>query len=674
MRVCFSSILSLFLLLSILPPLHAQTVGESFDSVLDSVTVSARVGNSVLKSISPGHIMVDYQKLATMPQILGNADPLRIVQFLPGVQTSGEYDGGLHVQGSDNGHNEIQIDGVPLYNPNHLLNLFSSLNTSHFTVMELRKNSAGEGFSNRLGGIINVRASQSRPDKVKATLNLGMLETNMSLNVPLGKRSALSISPRLTYANLLYAKLFTFEGYPGGSMRYGFQDVNASLSHWLPGGDLLQFDSYFGGDDALFSSPGVNVNADGAWSNNMQALRWNHSSSSMQMNHTLYRTHYAASIDLDDGASAWAGYAGLTDFGYKGRLKFSGNSVDVLAILHHTTPQARMIEGEWLRPDRQSGLETGISYARAIPLSTSLSLNASAQANLYLSGAKAFPSVDPSVSLCYHNSTNESSISLYRRHQYSFKTGFSNTGLPTEYWLLSDSRIAPQYADVLSLSSTQDLMRGIYSVAVELYGKLLYNQVEYGGTVLDMAEINFDVYNRLLVGKGWNYGGSVTLSKNAGILTGWLSYSYGRALREFHQGRYDGIFPASHERPHELNAVLNWTPAKGWNASATFVYASGTPYTAPEEFYYVNGSMLTRYSDLNAYRLNPYSRADISLTYSWKGGLWNSDQKLTASVYNLFCHKNELCRLITANNGQFWVRSFSFVRTMLPSLSYSISF
>ena len=59
--------------------------------------------------------------MENMPQILGNADPMHYAQMLPGVQTNNEYQGGIHVQGCDNEHNQITIGGVPVYNAVHLL-------------------------------------------------------------------------------------------------------------------------------------------------------------------------------------------------------------------------------------------------------------------------------------------------------------------------------------------------------------------------------------------------------------------------------------------------------------------------------------------------------------------------------------------------------------------------
>ena len=71
-----------------------------------------------------GAVQWNLRALETMPQMLGSADPVRYTQMLPGVQTGGEYQSGLHVEGCENSHNLTDIDGVCLYNVSHLLGIF----------------------------------------------------------------------------------------------------------------------------------------------------------------------------------------------------------------------------------------------------------------------------------------------------------------------------------------------------------------------------------------------------------------------------------------------------------------------------------------------------------------------------------------------------------------------
>ncbi|MBK6496905.1 MAG: Plug domain-containing protein [Saprospiraceae bacterium] len=56
---------------------------------------------------------------------MGETDVLKALQLLPGVQSGGEGQAGLYVRGGSPDQNLILLDGVPVYNANHLFDFFS---------------------------------------------------------------------------------------------------------------------------------------------------------------------------------------------------------------------------------------------------------------------------------------------------------------------------------------------------------------------------------------------------------------------------------------------------------------------------------------------------------------------------------------------------------------------
>ena len=107
--------------------------------ILGNAEVRAYRDRSGMKFDAYGGLTWDMKMLQTLPKIMGNADPVRYLQMMPGVQTCGEYRCGINVQGCDNGHNMVSIDGIPLYNVNNLLGFFSTFNSSHYTSMSLER-------------------------------------------------------------------------------------------------------------------------------------------------------------------------------------------------------------------------------------------------------------------------------------------------------------------------------------------------------------------------------------------------------------------------------------------------------------------------------------------------------------------------------------------------------
>jgi hypothetical protein len=94
------------------------------------------------------------------------------------------------------------------------------------------------------------------------------------------------------------------------------------------------------------------------------------------------------------------------------------------------------------------------------------------------------------------------------------------------------------------------------------------------------------------------------------------------------KGKY---YPSAYDKPHDLSAVMNYKISRRWRFSGNFVLSSGRPVTLPELKYSYDGKQIVYYSDRNKYRMPPYHRLDLSITFDenlrrkrmWKGS-WTS--------------------------------------------------
>ena len=161
--------------------LHAQSNIQYSDTLLEVNVKGRKIGSYLLKS-PIGTNIVNLRMMDNMPHILGNADPMHYAQLLPGVQTNSEYDAGLHVQGCDNAHNMITIDGVPIYNVAHMLGFFSVFNTPHFATMQFIKSPNSAGRDNRLGGYVEMLTADSIISTVGGSLSVGPISSQGTLS------------------------------------------------------------------------------------------------------------------------------------------------------------------------------------------------------------------------------------------------------------------------------------------------------------------------------------------------------------------------------------------------------------------------------------------------------------------------------------------------------------
>lgn len=664
--VTFSLRQYLFFTLSVLLIPFAESRAQT-DSLYESIhatTVTARLPDG-LSALSADAVVLDMVKIRTLPMLLGSADPLNFAHYLPSMSARSELDAGVHIQGNDHCHNLVSSGGVPLYGVSHLLGLFSVFNPSHYGHMRYSTQTPDR---NRLGGTIDMELPREAPDKLGGEVSAGLLSAQGTLKVPLGKKAGFALSARRSYINLLYGKFLNIEGNP---VKYGFTDVNLT-GIWTPGErDKLWLDAYFGNDSMVGGSPMYDLDGTWNWGNAMAALHWEHKADGGSIwHHKLYGTGYQSSLD-----ALWTDLhailpSRLVSTGYCGRWTLGAWTAGLESTLHIARPQSPQVEGggayEFPPQPRQIGWENTLLVRYALPIGPFIA-DMGLKGSLFLDPeAKLHAGVDPDLVLSanlYRAGKLEAHVGL--QHQYLFQTGMTDLGFPLEFWFLAGKLSPPQMALTESLSYQLDFYHGMFSLSAEVYHRNLWNQVEYKGTLLDLINGSYDLDKALLKGPGRAFGVNLSLHKTAGALTGWISYAWGRSLRNG--------YPAAHERIHEFDAVLTWDVGR-WSFGGTMVAASGVPYTGPDYLYLVGQQIVAQYGLHNGRRMKPYFRLDLSVNFFFhKGG--RMENGLNFSLYNATGHNNELYYRLYYKDEESSDATFSYgpvhiTLRFLPSLCY----
>lgn len=622
--------------------------------------------------------LVSMGLMQEMPRILGNADPLHYTSLLPGVQTNSEYDAGLHIQGCDNAHNQVSISGVPLYNVSHLLGFFSVFNATHFNAMRLEKTATGAASPNRIGGILDMLPHDSIYAKTHGNISVGPLSSQGTIKVPLSRHAQLTLSAREAYINMLYSRWLQYDG---EQIKYAFGDYNASLTLKPSPRNAIAVDAYWGHDNAGLAENSYNIESKVKWGNAMASVKWKHFfNNKAQMSHQLYVTNYSNRLHLSQTNIDVTLSSHIFDIGYKGCLNAENFSLGIDVTNHHAKPQTPQITGigNWTsyEEQRQESLETSLFADRVVRASDRVALHYGLRTTLYrvFEGPTTFYAVDPNATLRWQLSTDANlSTHLGITHQYLFQTGMSEIGLPTEFWFSSSSSHRPQYSYNASATFETYAIEKAYRVSAEIYYKRLFHQIEYGGNAFDFIYSTYSLDNVLLHGNGHNFGLNLMIERRRGRLTGWVSYSFGRALRSFDGEEYEGTFPASHERIHELNVMATYRLNSHWSFGGTFVAASGTPYTKVERFYLISNHIMADYGRHNGNRVPSYVRLDLSVCYDFKSK--NGKRcGLNFSLYNATAHESVLMYRLKVSKDRVAYRPATFAVKMLPSINYYYNF
>lgn len=643
--------------------------------LLDSAVVSVKRQTTVLRQTLPNSYSWDMQQLDFLPKIMGNADPVHYAQMLPGIQTKSEYQNGINIEGCDNSHSLLTLAGVPIYNVGHLLGLFSVFNGSHFKSMNIKRSASDASFPNFIGGMLDMQPNQTVIDSVRGEVSVGLISSQGTLHFPLSKRTSATVSLRGSYLNLLYGHWLKTDD---TQLTYSFGDANISISHTLSRRDCLLADFYWGTDKARFSESHYWANAKAIWGNTMGALHWIHDRETWHTHNTLYVTDYHNRFKLQLEEALGNMPSQITDIGLKSASTWKGLSIGGDVVAHIIKPQSINIDNYYIDvlsiPKTQKPFEISTYADWKQPLTTSVTINAGTKFTLWHINNQWFKAIDPSLMLQYCGQKVKMHISWFMRHQFMFQTGFSDAGLPTEFWVASNSQNSPQYCNGISIGSSVDLCRRMWRLSADFFYRRMYKQVEYSGSLLDCLNASYDFNNYLLHGKGGNIGFNIMVQKCAGNLTGWISYSFTKARRTFNEEGHSITYPANHDRPHELNTVLAWSIGKHWGMGATIVYASGTPFTAPISANILNGNIIAKYGKHNGNRLGDYARLDLSINYKWKSRRFR-EHGINLSVYNATAHRNDLfVQICTKKDGSYAMRPVTFMVDVLPSISYYCKF
>lgn len=670
-----------FIFISLFALFVGEATSQTNDSVrensLDSVTIRAYRYTSSVKRHQDGRLVWNVSMLKDLPKILGNADPIRYAQMLPGIQTNSEYKSGVNIQGCENSHNSLLLGDVPIYNVNHLLGFFSAFNASHFSEMSVDKISTYRSTINQLGGSVTMHHDEKQPSSIEGDLTLGMISSQGTLKMPLGGKTKLTISARQSYLDLFYSDKMKSDD---DDLNYSFGDYNLTLLHQIAPHNTIRADYYRGYDLADFGEERFSSSMKANWGNQMASIQWQYGKDKFKLKNIVYTTRYTNKLSIDMMEVKGNLPSSIQGIGYKGNFQTKRWQLGADLVYHYIKQQEVNVGGLYdlnnKNPNEaQTPLEITLYGGYTHDFTPILNGTIGSKFTYFSSSNSDFFQVSPSASIAYNNEGRQLSFSYALNHQNLFQTGFTDVGLPTEFWFAADKNNAPQYAHSFNISGASFFYDRRFQISLDLFYKKLYNQIEYSGSILDLFNKTYHLQNNLIHGKGTNYGISIMMQKCTGKLTGWLAYTYTYARRNFNELNSNKTFPANHERPHDFKAVIAYKPSRHWDIGGSFVYASGTPFTAPKSLNFINGNILVNYGDYNSSRLSPYMRCDLSVNYKWFSSKKSVEHSVNLSVYNAFSNKNDLFwRVKKTKDDRYAYRPVSFVIGILPSISYTIKF
>jgi len=593
--------------------------------------------------VQPSIVSIDRATITRLPALM-EADVLRVVQLLPGTTALNDYTVGFNVRGGEPDQNLTQLDGITVFNPSHLGGLFSTFDADAVESVEFITGAFPAEYGGRLSSVLDVGVRPGRSDRIGANGNVSLLATRLLLEGPIGRTGVTFLAGgRRTYADLLVGAL------SDETLPYHFADAVGKLAMPIGRGGSLSLTGYWGEDAIdwtwIEERPGQDaVILKAKWGNRLLGMR---------LRHPLGRHE----ISLDAGVTTFS-----TRFGFEPSIFDASNTVRLLStrvmlelrphVAHvlrvgggvedyrmtydvvsesfgteffTATYQPRvwsLFADEQWRPFRRLLLRPGVRL-EAVDGPGVITIAPRV-------GAKVFLSPDLALT---------ASVGRYHQAIHSLR----DQNVPWnifDFWIGADSLTPVARSGHVVLGLERWFGRRV-SVSLEAYHKTFHDIID-----ANLREDPRVVGDETLPVDGDAWGIDLLVRKHWGSVTGWVSYSLNKTVRQSRGEEY----PAVHDRRHTLNVVLQTRGPLGSDMSARLGYGSPLPFTP-----YVGEWRHRSYrADANAFddsqrepiasptlnsdRYPYYGRFDVS--FRWETRKWGGILRPYLQLVNLFNRKN----------------------------------
>jgi hypothetical protein len=680
---------------------------------LKEVKISAeKVAN--VRSVDMGASKLDIKSIKQIPTAFGEADVLRVILTLPGVQSVGEATTGFNVRGGSADQNLILLNDATIYNPSHFFGFFSSFNPDIIKNIELYKSTIPEKYGGRLSSVLDVSDREGNKKKFTGTAGIGLLTSRLNLEGPIVKdRTSIIFGARATYSDWLLQ--FLPEAYKNSSA--SFYDGNLDISHQINEKNNLYLTTYISNDNFR-----LNSDTTYQYSNRNANIKWKHS-----YNNRLYSVimlgidDYQYSIESTlNPVNAYKLNFSVRQYDFKTDFNFylnPKNTIDfgISSIYYDLNPGNNEPVGasSLVAPDvvpAEYGLESALYLGDKYDVTQDLSISAGIRYSLfaylgpqtvdYYAPNLPKESVNVVDSVTYKknhviNTYGGPELRLSARYSLNDNTSIkgsyntmrqyihllSNTTAisPTDVYKLSDPNIKPQFGKQASLGLYHNNQSNTVEMSVEGYYKWISNYLDYksGATLV----LNHNIEQDVLETQGKAYGVEFLIKKTAGKFNGWVSYTYSRTfLRQSDPNEGELInggnyYPASYDKPNAFNFNGNYRFSHRFSVSLDLTYSTGRPITLPIAKYDYAGSERVFYSDRNEYRIPDYFRTDLAINIEGNHRVHQlTHNSWSIGVYNLTGRANAYSTFFTEQGGVINGYQLSIFAKPIPFINYNIRF
>ena len=665
---------------------------EPNDSVigkdLKEVVVNGNSARQRINNPRLGAERLELSKMIQVPAFGGEVDIIKSITLLPGVRSEGEGGGGFEVRGGNAYQNLVLVDGMTLYNPSHVMGIFSTFNDNALGSATLYKGAIPAMYGDATSSVLETTLAAGDMEKYHASGTIGILAAKIKAEGPIVKdKLSFAVAARRSYVDAFLKIVPQYR-----STVMNFYDVSAKL-RYRPSSNHLIDGTFFISHDNMAIADLMGL----YWGNLGGSLNWTaRAGDRLTFTTTAALTHFSPKMSMDIMNLNQVMWTYIHNYSLNEKIKWSitdnhnmefGLRSELLRVKSAewmlNASREREIRSLW---ENSAWAEYSGSFAEKLDVTAGVRLNVASvlsqnRFHVFESthvspnqfDGKTYVEVEPRVNLKYnitplHNVKAGFGISTQNLHAIRSNT----TSFPFDRYALTSAVVKPERSLQYGIGYSGMTDNGAFDWSAEAYYRSMDNVYDFKDGRSTFSDIILE--SIILGGKGRSYGAEFMFRKNTGRLTGWISYTISRTETKI-PGINDGKwYNATNDRRHDFSITAIYKLTDRWNLSGSWIFMSGQPLTAPDVKYEIGGETCYYYSKRNSYMTPPTHRLDLSAKYTHVG------KKLTYEwafgVYNTYCRYNPFVVYFEDDSSKpSGTRAvLQAMYGIVPSISYTLKF
>ncbi len=655
---------------------------------LQEVIVTGNSARQRIDNVRIGSERLELGRLSQLPSFGGENDIIKSISLLPGVRSEGDGGGGFEVRGGNAYQNLILLDGISLYNPSHVMGIFSTFNDDALGSATLFKGPYPAMYGDATSSVLETTLMPGDMESFHGSFTIGILAAKLKAEGPILKNKlSFAVTARRSYVDAFLKLVPKYR-----STIMNFYDITAKIRYTPHSGHIID-GSFFISHDNMAISDLMGL----YWGNLGASINWiAKNSDSFSFTSSVSMTHFDPKMSMDIMALNQEMLTYIHNYSFNEKIHW--NIAENHGIEFGLCSQFLKVKSaEWLINastekeirslwENSAWIDYNGSFSDKVYVAAGARFNVSSvlsqnRFHEFFSSygvpnqfdGKTFLDIEPRINLKYNISETHNikgGIGSSSQDLHAIRT--TTTSFPFDRYALTSAIIKPERVIQYAVGYSGMTVNGDFDWSAETFYRDIKNVYDYKDGKSSFSDIALE--NIILGGKGRGYGVELMLRKNNGRLTGWIAYTLSHTETKI-PGINDGKwYDASNNRTHDLAVTAIFRLTEKWNLSGSWIFLSGQPLTAPDVKYEIAGETCYYYSQRNSYKAPPTHRLDLSAIYTHFGRKFTYEWAF--GIYNAYCRYNPYVVYFRDDpdkpSGTQAVQQAMY--GLVPSVSYTLKF